>query len=150
MIRKATLNDFDTLVLFNILLAKETEDLALDPATVQAGVRAVFEDSSKGCYWVLERDNKVVSQLLITYEWSDWRCRNWWWIQSVYTDIDYRKQGSFTQLYEFIKKLVEEEKTACGIRLTVDRLNLRARQTYLRLGMHHSHYDLFEYPKGAF
>ncbi|MFA6627926.1 MAG: GNAT family N-acetyltransferase [Bacilli bacterium] len=150
MIRKATQEDLETLILYNLYLAQETENLTLDPAIVKQGVNNVLEDPLKGCYWVDERNQMIVGQLLITYEWSDWRNATWWWIQSVYTHPQYRGQGVFTSLYAYIDQLVKTNPHICGIRLTVDRMNNSAQKTYQRLGMAHSHYDLYESFKGKY
>ncbi|KAK9908531.1 hypothetical protein WJX75_009267 [Coccomyxa subellipsoidea] len=71
-VRRATPQDQSIISQFNIAMAKETEDLDLDEKTVQAGVMALLSDPSKGTYFLLEEDGKVLAQLMITYEWSDW------------------------------------------------------------------------------
>ena len=68
-------------MLHNCLMASETENKELDKEVVLAGVNAVINDSSKGFYLVAEMDDEVVGNLMITYEWSDWRNNNIWWIQ---------------------------------------------------------------------
>jgi hypothetical protein len=37
-----------------------------------AGILALLESRAPG-YWVAEIDGRVVGQLIITFEWSDWR-----------------------------------------------------------------------------
>ncbi len=147
MIRMATKNDLQTLVNFNIAIAYESEKLQLDYETVRKGVLNVLDDFHKGIYYVYEINGEVVGQLLITYEWSDWRNANWWWIQSVYTKPAHRGKGVFSALFAFIEQIVQSRNDACGIRLTVDRHNLTAQKTYKRLKMFESHYFLYELPK---
>jgi hypothetical protein len=72
-VRKATCEDLPTLVANNCAMALETEGKKLDLATVQRGTRAVFEDRRRGFYLVAEEAGQIVGQLMITYEWSDWR-----------------------------------------------------------------------------
>ena len=140
-------------------ILQETEDLELQLRTVQPGVGAIISDLSKGTYYVaevathrfdsrvgsspstqqqklgqpsLQVDGKVVAQLMITYEWSDWydplslvprnvtvpglmtatcsmgmsssrRNSQMWWIQSVYVHPNHRKQGLFRKLYEHVR-----------------------------------------------
>ena len=83
-VRPATPGDLDTIVLGNMKLAEESENMRLDPATLRPGITALLEGRAPGVYWVAELDGQVVGQLLITYEWSDWRNCMVWWIQSVY------------------------------------------------------------------
>ena len=49
---KATPDDVDAIAQFNIAMAAETEDLALDPSTVRAGVAGVLNDTDRGFYLV--------------------------------------------------------------------------------------------------
>lgn len=90
MIRKARIDDLKTIVLFNKLMAYETEGLELDEETLTGGVKAALSDSSKASYWVYEIDDVVVGQAMVTKEWSDWRNGEIWWVQSVYVDKLYR------------------------------------------------------------
>lgn len=83
-IREAEYNDAPVIVEFNSLLAKETEGKSLDRQRLLRGVQTILRDPKKGTYYLAEIDGTIVGQLLITYEWSDWRNGNFWWIQSVY------------------------------------------------------------------
>jgi GNAT superfamily N-acetyltransferase len=129
---------------FNVAMALETERIRLDPARVAAGVRAVLEDDSKGFYLVATDRGRIAGQLMITYEWSDWRNGNFWWIQSVYVHPDHRSQGIFRGLYDRILQLARAAEDVCGVRLYVERENHRARRTYESLGMKQTAYDLYE------
>jgi len=85
-----------------------------------------------------------VGQLMVTYEWSDWRNGVLWWIQSVYVDKDYRRQGVFSSLYRHVESLAIAESRVCGIRLYVEKENRRAQQTYAMLGMTRPNYVVME------
>ena len=145
--RSARQGDVDSIVAFQLAMAKETEDIELHPPTVISGVRTVFESPELGRYFVAEQDGQLVASLLITHEWSDWRNRTVWWIQSVFVIPDRRKQGIYAGLYLYIKSLCENDSSLAGIRLYVDRRNDSAQQVYLRLGMNGDHYQLFEWMK---
>ncbi len=134
-IREARVDDHETITAFNAAIAMETESKALDVELVKRAVCALFEDASKGRYWVAESDDRIVGQLMVTYEWSDWRNGNVWWIQSVYIHPDFRRQGVYTALYEFVRSEAEATPDACGIRLYVEKHNERAIRTYAALGM---------------
>lgn len=142
-IRPATLSDLDFIVNSNVALAHETEDLALDTTILREGVRALLEQRAPGCYWIAEVDGRQVGETMVTYEWSDWRNRMVWWIQSVYVLPDARKLGAFKTLYTHIRGEAERA-GAGGIRLYVDTRNVRAQQVYSALGMNGDHYRVFE------
>lgn len=80
------------------------------------------------CNGVQGEDGAVIGQLMITYEWSDWRASQIWWIQSVYVSEDRRRQGLFRSLYAHAKS--ESQKAgACGLRLYADNDNVKAQTT---------------------
>jgi GNAT superfamily N-acetyltransferase len=143
MIRPATIRDLDFLVHGNREMARETESLELDPAILREGVRAVLDGTQPGAYRILEIDGRPVAQLLLTYEWSDWRNRVVWWIQSVWVQPDQRKHGRFRQLYQAVREEAEAA-GAGGLRLYVDERNTRAQAVYRALGMDGGHYRVFE------
>jgi GNAT superfamily N-acetyltransferase len=138
------LRDAETIADFNSCLAHETEKIQLDPARVRAGVEALMRDPAKGIYFVAEISEDVVGQLLITYEWSDWRNANYWWIQSVYVDKSARGQGVFKSLYAHVVTEAKKVGNVCGIKLYVDGHNATAQKSYVSLGMNKSNYEIFE------
>lgn len=143
-IRQAVATDSPILVTFNELMAQETEGISLSHDRLQKGVDALFKDPSRGVYYVAEVNSKIVGQLMITYEWSDWRNGTFWWIQSVYTEKTYRNKGVFRGLYRHIESLARGRKDICGLRLYVEEHNDRAQRTYEALGMKRSKYGLME------
>jgi GNAT superfamily N-acetyltransferase len=144
MIRNAAASDAAAIAEFNASMAKETEGIDLDRERLQKGTEALIADSSKGMYYLAEADGKIVGQLMITYEWSDWRNATFWWIQSVYVHPDYRNLGIFRSLYRHVESIARKRGDICGLRLYVDRTNTRAQQTYEALGMRHSHYQMMD------
>ena len=142
-IRSARLEDLDAIVSGNIALAEESEQLRLDEETLRAGIRALLEARAPGRYWIAEADGAVVGQLLITFEWSDWRNRMVWWIQSVYVAPTARGRGIFRALYDHARREAQAQ-GAGGLRLYVDVTNRRAQAVYAALGMKGDHYRVFE------
>ena len=143
-IRRATADDAPAIISFQQAMAMETEGMELKTDVITGGVNAVFNDSTKGQYFVAEDQGTVVASLMITYEWSDWRNANIWWFQSVYVIPEYRRKGIFRMMYDHIKK----EGMECGIaglRLYVESENVRAQKTYEAMGMNGSHYRTFEW-----
>ena len=133
---------------FQQKMAWETEKLKLDENELTAGVRAVFHDSAKGCYFVALEDNIIIGSLMITYEWSDWRNRTVYWIQSVYVLPEHRQKGVYKALYAHILSLMNEDEKVGGVRLYVDKSNRIAQTVYTKMGMNGDHYQLFERMKG--
>src|SRR2546423_13664512 len=101
--REAAVTDAAEIVAFQQAMARETESIELDAEVVARGVRAVFDDRSRGRYFVAEAGGAVIASLLITYEWSDWRDGNVWWIQSVYVRPEHRRRGVYARMYESVK-----------------------------------------------
>lgn len=143
-LREASPLDRDFIVRGNTEMALETEGVELDPALVGPGTLAVLQDRSLGRYFIAESGGKPLGQLMLTYEWSDWRNGVFWWIQSVYVEPAHRGKGVFSALYRHVSALAEASREVCGLRLYVDRDNTRARNVYAGLGMHSTHYDVME------
>lgn len=144
-IRKAKLEDLETIVKFNYNLAKQTEDKELNLEILTKGVEAIVKDSTKGQYYVYEIDSKVAGQIMYTYEWSDWRNGTFLWVQSVYVDEQHRRNGIFKALYNHVKQICDNDEGIVGIRLYVEKGNLNAKATYKSLGMCECDYHMYEY-----
>jgi GNAT superfamily N-acetyltransferase len=135
-IRPATLGDARVVADYNRALAWETEKLRLDPARVRRGVRALLRDPAK--------DGRVIGQLMITLEWSDWRNGFFWWIQSVYVHPEHRRRGVFQGLFLHVRRLARRKTDVCGLRLYVETHNARALRVYEALSFEHTPYQLLE------
>ncbi|MDH5502223.1 MAG: GNAT family N-acetyltransferase [Gammaproteobacteria bacterium] len=142
-IRDAVPGDSENIAKFNSLMAEETEGRRLNPDIIGNGVRRLLEDASRGRYWVAEADGEIVGQIMVTYEWSDWRNGALWWIQSVYVHPDYRRSGVFTALYRHVESIAQQS-DARGLRLYVEQNNERAQKTYAALGMVNPNYQVME------
>ncbi len=147
MIREAHISDADTIVDFQLRMAMETEDLQLDKTILEKGVKAVFNDESKGHYYIAEVNGKVVGSMLTTYEWSDWRNGTVIWLQSVFVLPEYRRMKIFRKLYDYVKIKFQNDDNVRGIRLYVDKTNNNAQKVYKAIGMTNEHYQLFEWMK---
>jgi len=143
-IRNAGPADADTIVRFNLALAAESEQRTLSVDAVARGVRSLLADSSSGVYYVAERAGSVIGQLLVTFEFSDWRDGVFWWIQSAYVVPEYRGQGVFRALFAHVLDEACRSGRACGLRLYVDRRNVGARRVYERLGLRPTEYLVYE------
>lgn len=136
--------------------AREVENLHLDSVRVLEGVLAVFAKPQLGFYLVA-RDSTaqssrsgaghasgdIVGSLLVTQEWSDWRARFFWWIQSVYVEPKFRGHGVFSKLYAEVEGRARQS-GAAGVRLYVEHGNRRAQAVYEHLGLQSDRYVMFE------
>ena len=138
------IEDINSLVDFNIKMAKETENKILNKKIVTKGVSEVLTDTTLGYYVIAKNKNTILGSLMITYEWSDWRNGMFWWIQSVYVEKEYRQQGVYKKMYSYIKDKALKDNSCTGIRLYVEQENKIAQSVYTKLEMKETHYKLFE------
>jgi len=148
VIRKARQSDVDMLVRFSANMAWETEQRRLDRRRLRRGTEAVLRKPARGFYLVAELPERscksVVGQLLITYEWSDWRNATFWWIQSVYVDSAWRRRGVYRRMHEAVLELARQQGDVCGVRLYVEGENAVAKTAYTKVGLDASSYHVFE------
>jgi ribosomal protein S18 acetylase RimI-like enzyme len=147
-VRAADLNDLTLLVDFNRAMAAESEDKGLNSDVLRRGVTYLMGHPAEGFYLVAEFRTRhaaeVAGALMVTFEWSDWRCSRFWWIQSVYVSPGHRRKGVYSALHESVRKRALADPEACGIRLYVEKENLGAQATYASLGMTQTAYRLYE------
>lgn len=144
-VRQGKMTDGLVIADFQVCLAEETEHIELDRGVVEKGVKAVFDDPTKGAYWVAESDGAVVGCLLTVPEWSDWRNGTVLWIHSVYVKPEARRLGVYRSMYTHVKEMVASSDDLRGLRLYVEKENERAQETYKALGMDGTRYHLFEW-----
>jgi len=137
--------DIPVLVGFQQKLAMESEGIMLEKSIVKEGITAVINDNHKGKYYKIQSGNTVIGCMMNTLEWSDWRNGYFIYIQSLYILPEYRRQGAFQAMFDFLKLKFQESGFYVGIRLYVDKSNKIAREVYKRLGMDESHYRFFEW-----
>lgn len=142
-LRDATRADIPFLVESNAAMALETEHKTLDTQVLARGVAAVFDNPRRGFYLIAECNGAPAGCLLITYEWSDWRNGDWWWFQSVYVVPAARRGGVFRALYAEVERRARATPDVIGLRLYVERDNVRAQNTYASLGMEEEAYRMF-------
>ena len=142
-VRQAIISDAETIARFQVLMAKETEGKKLEPETVLVAVKSVFLDPQKGFYLVAELEGTVISSLMITFEWSDWRNTNIWYLQSVFVQSEYRGQGVFRVMYRAVVDRALQNGVK-HLRLYVETENLRAQSVYQSLGMKRMPYYLYD------
>ena len=144
-IRIANKGDAEVLTEFNCRLARETESIELNRATVLSGVQRGLAVTGEVIYFVAEDESDVVGQLMLTREWSDWRDGWLAWLQSVYVRSDYRQQGVFRCLLDAARKHLRGQPDVVGLRLYVEDENTSAMSTYTRLGFKDAGYRVMEH-----
>ncbi|MEO7933507.1 MAG: GNAT family N-acetyltransferase [Chthoniobacterales bacterium] len=146
VIRPATPEDASKIASFNVALARETEQRTLNRRLVGVGVRTLLGEPKHGFYIVADNGKKIVGMAMITFEWSDWLNRQWWWLQSVYVDPAMRRQGVFSKIHGYIQEMAERQGNVAGIRLYVEKENRAALRSYRKLGLQPKSYRFLENP----
>jgi GNAT superfamily N-acetyltransferase len=144
VVRAANDGDVTLMARWAEAMAFETENKHLDLATVSRGIAIGVADPARSLYFMAEIDGEPVGTLMITFEWSDWRCAWWWWIQSVYVSPAHRRKGVYRALYAHVLEMARSRADVCGLRLYVERENTSAQRTYEFLGMADSGYRMYE------
>ena len=142
-ITRGKASDIDAIVRFQADMAMESEGIMLDMDRLTLGVSSAINDEQKGIYLVARANGTPIGSLMLTREWSDWNNQWYWWIQSVYVMPEYRKKGVYKAMYTTLKDMARENGVS-QIRLYADKSNVSAQHVYKRLGMHESHYLMFE------
>ncbi len=147
-IRLAKRGDAEKIASFSAAMAFETEGRSLDLDRLSEGTRALLESPDRGFFMVAEleegENRQLLGQLMITYEWSDWRNGSFWWIQSLYVDPAWRRQNVFRRMHEAVMARAKTSPNVCGVRLYVEESNSLAQAVYRRVGLTPSSYSIFE------
>lgn len=144
LVRQARRDDVSLMVRWAQAMAQETEDKPLDTTTVTRGIEAGIDDPERARYFIAEIAGQPAGTLMLTTEWSDWRCAWWWWIQSVYVPPEHRRKGVYRALHAHVAELARARGDVFGLRLYVERENVQAQRTYEFLGMHDAGYRMYE------
>ena len=80
-------------------------------------------------------DRQLLGQLMVTYEWSDWRNGAFWWIQSVYVDPLGVVRASFAGCMKPCMATAKTSPNVCGVRLYVEGHNSAAQAVYPKVGL---------------
>lgn len=147
-VRHARTEDAATIASFSAAMALETEGRRLDLDRLSDGTNALLKYPDRGFFMVAELeeadDRQLLGQLMITYEWSDWRNGAFWWIQSVYVDPAWRRRGVFRRMHETVMATAKTSPNVCGVRLYVEVSNGAAQAVYRKVGLTPSSYAIFE------
>jgi ribosomal protein S18 acetylase RimI-like enzyme len=147
-VRLARSEDTEKIVLFSAAMALETEGRRLDLDRLYDGTIALLSCPDRGFFMVAELEQidrrQLIGQLMVTYEWSDWRNGAFWWIQSVYVDPAWRRQSVYRRMHETVMATAKASSNVCGVRLYVEESNGTAQAVYRKVGLTPSSYAIFE------
>lgn len=141
-IRKASLDDAEKIAKNNVMLALESENMEIEYETTLEGIKTLIKNDEKGFYIVAEDGGSIIGQLMVTYEWSDWRGEDIWWLQSIYVNKEWRRKGVMNGLIEEVK-IMAEENGIHELRLYVHKDNENAIKAYEKIGMRKLPYYIF-------
>ena len=144
-VRLATNEDAPAIASNNIALAKDSENISLDPETALKGVMILLNQAEKGFYLVAEQQGTIIGQVMVTFEWSDWRARTIWWLQSIYVTPQCRRQGVMRTLISAVSSMAAKQ-DVLELRLYVHMDNYSAIQAYKHITMQELSYKLFSMP----
>jgi len=146
-VRKASLDDLQTLVDFTAQEEFEAEGINKDTSTLQNGIQAALENDSIARYWILvNHEETPIGSVSTLKEWSDWNAGFYWWIQSMYITPEHRGKGLMNEL---IDAVLEEMNLQGGLelRLYVHKDNQPAVRAYQKFGFKESDYQIMTYQK---
>jgi ribosomal protein S18 acetylase RimI-like enzyme len=147
-IRRAKPEDEPTIASFSAAMALETEGRRLDLDRLHLGTIALLQSPEHGFFMVAEQEQgdlrQLIGQLMITYEWSDWRNGIFWWIQSVYVAPQWRRQNVFRRMHGSVLATAKATQNVCGVRLYVEKNNDVAQAVYRKVGLAPSAYTVYE------
>ena len=144
-VRLATSDDAAVIASHNVALANESEGYSLDQDTALEGVTMLLQQAEKGFYMVAEDGDVLIGQVMITFEWSDWRARDIWWLQSIYVKPQWRRKGVMRALISAVSRLAAKQHVH-ELRLYVHMDNDAAIQAYRHMQMQKLTYFVFALP----
>lgn len=146
-IKTASFQDLDTITDFNLRLAHETENLALNEDLLRKSMQAILSDERKGVYLLAYDGETVIGQLMYVFEWSTWRNANFMWLTDLYVLPQYRRQGAFKAFFNYVMDFYHKREDIIGLRFYVDKTNTAAVPVYKSVGWKESNYNLWEMKK---
>lgn len=143
IVRYATSDDAHSIAENNVALAQESEGMKIDYETAFRGAKMLLKNRDMGFYVVAVDEGKVIGQAMVTYEWSDWRAKKIWWLQSIYVLPEYRERGVMKAIISKIKEMATQQGIPV-LRLYVYEKNESAIKAYEAIGMKRADYIMYE------
>jgi len=146
VIRRASLEDLDTLVAFALREAREAEGADKDVQAVRRGVAAGLSEPPLARYWVAEAGNDgIVGSISVVTEWSNFHGGFYWWVQSLFVVPGRRGGGVAGALLDHVLQEARGA-SAVDLRLYVHTANERALRAYRRCGFEAAPYAIMRKP----
>lgn len=138
----ASMPDAEAIAHNEVNLRLETENVAMDFQQVVSGVRTLISNEERGMYIWAKQDDEVIGQVLITYEWSDWRNMDIWWLHRIYVKKAWRHRGILKKLFMEVHRRAAKN-NVFAIRLYLHETNREAEKIYRKLGMEMAPFRVF-------
>lgn len=118
-----------------LLMILDSEGRVLDRDTATRGVKAALENPSRGFYVIAKVDGQFAGSLFVNNFWLDLMNGFIWWINCVHVRKEYRRQGLYELMYDFVKNKAKSHDDVVALRLLVHPENLSAKNAYEKTGM---------------
>ncbi|MBA3857416.1 MAG: GNAT family N-acetyltransferase [Cyanobacteria bacterium PR.3.49] len=118
-----------------LLMILDSEGRVLDRDTATRGVKAALENPSRGFYVIAKVDGQFAGSLFVNNFWLDLMNGFIWWINCVHVRKEYRRQGLYELMYDFVKNKAKSHDDVVALRLLVHPENLSAKSAYEKTGM---------------
>ncbi len=132
-IKYANRGDAEAIVQFCLRGAKETLGKELDEGSLRDGISHVLRETAD-FYIVARLEAAYVGQLKVHRQYYDWYDTEFWWIEHVYVDPDYRRRGILKEMLQYIADLAVARENVKYFLLFVSRTNERAIKAYEKFG----------------
>jgi ribosomal protein S18 acetylase RimI-like enzyme len=127
-----------------LLMILDSEEKNLDRETAMRGVKAALENPSRGFYVVAKIDGQFAGSLFVNNFWLDLMAGFVWWINCVHVRKEYRRQGIYELMYNFVREKAKSRDDVVALRLLVHPENLSAKSAYTKTGMSELPYLVFQ------
>jgi len=132
----ATVGDVDDIARRTGDLLRNSKCKPIPTDSVHGGVRTVLEAAGTyGRYFVIRQGAASVGQLLVQPVFTPALGGFVWWVDDVYIDPPYRRNGCLSAAFRHVENLAQSAPDAIGLRLQVDRDNHVAQRAYEACGM---------------
>jgi len=135
---------FAELVNSAVLMILDSEGREVERETTERGVRAVLDNPGRGYYVVAKVDDKFAGSLFVNNIYLDLTAGFIWWINCVHVREEFRQQGLYDLMYDFVRKKAESQDDVIALRLLVHPENEKAKHAYLRTGMSELPYLVYQ------
>ncbi|KRW98333.1 Acyl-CoA N-acyltransferase [Pseudocohnilembus persalinus] len=140
VLKKADHNDVQILADYQNMLAQDTEGISLNMDDVKDAIKHLLKNQQFGFFVLAQNQpqNKNQKQhqgsVQIEETLEAFQNQGVWWFESVYVEQQFRQNGIFRKLFEYIEE--KAQKLDLPLKLYVETENERAMKVYQKMGMY--------------